>query len=188
MWSAQQEAVFAHQRGHLHIEAVAGAGKTTALLECARRAPEQVKLVMAFAKPAAEELAARAAGAFVAGTSHAFALDWLAQLYGARFDAEKDRRVAEQVIGRDKDLLWPVVRTAAYAKACLRLPTSDMAVERGGAKSAQATLVARYATQALDAAAEDLKRVSYDDMVWLPARLGLTHPCIEGRAGPGVGR
>jgi superfamily I DNA/RNA helicase len=58
-WSAQQEAIFdwfQNGQGNLTVEALAGTGKTTTIIEGINRAPEQSILLAAFNKRIAEEL------------------------------------------------------------------------------------------------------------------------------------
>lgn len=64
-WSAEQTPIFdwfATGEGNLVVEAFAGTGKTTTIIEGVRRAPEQAILLCAFSKIIERELTARIAG------------------------------------------------------------------------------------------------------------------------------
>jgi superfamily I DNA/RNA helicase len=62
-WSQYQNAILAHaadpNAGSLLIEAVAGSGKTTIIVECSKVAPESFQLFLAFNKRIVEELTER---------------------------------------------------------------------------------------------------------------------------------
>lgn len=104
--SAYQAAVFEHverSRGHAVVMATAGSGKTTTLVEVARRLPSgTLACFLAFNRSTAAELRSRLPSSVVATTIHALGRSALARHHsavgGATPDAAKYRRLARELV------------------------------------------------------------------------------------------
>lgn len=195
-WNKYAQEVLAHvgsRPENLLISAVAGSGKTTLLDAAVRGASHRaVRGICAFSKPVAAELEARALGAYHTGTTHSFGFQWLREVFRSNYAAEKDRDIVDAVLRDAKfvengepygtSALGELVALAKNTLVELTTPalrrladTRDIAPE----DPRLARMLPELALEALDRAARDVKRVSYDDMVWFPARYGLTRPTFD---------
>lgn len=195
-WSVYQRAIFAHVEGdprHLVVEAVAGSGKSTTIVEAVGYATHRRrKVVAAFNKSIARELEAKSRGAFEAKTLHGLGMAACRRAFGDFSVSEnKDRDIAEKVCvdagmtyktrrGELRGLgAGKVARLAGLAKNTLTAETDLEALaalaidydldEEGQLKG----LLPELAGRAMQRAAADTSALSFDDMVWFPARHSL---------------
>lgn len=193
-WSPQQRAVFAEVErgdGHVIVEALAGTGKTTTAIEALNRLPRGAKaLLCAFNKSIAEELEARAPRGVKVQTLHGLGAGILYRAWGkSPLDPRRPYRhlsiaVGEWRSGREgAPMLAPSVERelAAVLSLCKsrlvdgveqiehELLRATIALPEGVTLQDAAWIVAR----ALDLAIEQDGTTHYDDMVYVPARLGL---------------
>jgi DNA helicase-2/ATP-dependent DNA helicase PcrA len=189
----QQTAVYEAVRdeaAHVNVQAVAGSGKTTTAVGCADAAAGRRVGFVAFNKHIADELGGRLGAAADAMTLHALGNAAVHKAFpGATLDENKSKRLLERIrprwawVMRSGRLRWSpegqaTLALAGLCKKTLTPPTPD------GLKS----LTDFYgvdlplgADDAVAAAVDDLLAVSadetaaidFDDMLWLPARLGL---------------
>jgi superfamily I DNA/RNA helicase len=117
-WSSYQEAIFewfAHGKGHLVVDAVAGSGKTTTIIEGINHAWEDDVLLTAFTKDIAEVLNQRLAGkpGAQAKTLHGVGMRYIGRQYRGIPINNKDRArwLVDQVGGRK--LPFQVMREVA---------------------------------------------------------------------------
>ena len=184
VWSPLQTAVFDDVEAgpkHTVVVARAGSGKTSTIVESLGRVPRGASVLMvAFNKVIERELAARAPRGVDVRTLHAFGLRIITTALGrVEIDDRKpDRLLAERLGDRaTKEQRTALKKATSLAKATLA--TDAAAVRRlvdafdidvaAGDEDAFADLV----LELLDDAARDTRTVDYDDMVWLPVRLGL---------------
>lgn len=198
-WSTYQQAVFAHvesEAEHLLVEAVAGSGKTTTIVEAVQYAPRtrHRRVMCAFNKSIATELQSRSKGAYDAKTHHSLGMGVVRSAFGQFTVSEtKDRDLATEVC-RENGLAYrtargdervkgvsQVARLAAIAKNTLTEETDvpaliDLAIDfdllDDGIQDAEK--LAAMAGEAMRRAAEQTSVISFDDMVWFPARHKLT--------------
>jgi DNA helicase-2/ATP-dependent DNA helicase PcrA len=193
-WSDYQKAVFNWVEcgtGSAVVEAVAGSGKTTTLVEAVRRMKGEVAL-MAFNRKMADELQSRTAGfsGVNANTVHAFGLKAfkLASLH-PRVDGNKVRDLCQRMVpenlsgfvvclvGLAKDagigFLAPISDSAEWQRLVdhhdLSLEDDSTSVEDGIA-CAQRVLAASNA---------DIKNIDFSDMIYLPLIRGMKLPQFD---------
>lgn len=195
-WSDKQKAVFIDVRdgtGHTVVDAVAGSGKTTTIVEAMRFVPRGCScLFVAFNKSIANELKTRTPAGVTVSTLHAHGLVAVSKHFypnRAQVVAEKGLGVAEAVGNPDRDpelREWVVslAKAASLSKAFLahtepeienviddyQIVPSDDAKDRPRFVS--------QVKQCLDFSAEFVAErksstIDFDDMVWLPTRIGL---------------
>ncbi|HVT82273.1 MAG TPA: UvrD-helicase domain-containing protein, partial [Phycisphaerae bacterium] len=157
-WSDRQQAIFnfiTHGRGSAVVIAVAGAGKTTTIVEAANRLPESLSCAfVAFNKSIADELRSRLPRHVRAQTLNGMGFSaWLRHL-GCRYDAvkidaNKSRRLCEELV--------PAQHYGRFAKSMPRLI--------GLAKSIG--LIPRPVTDAPDGRRYQSPMVEDTDAAWL---------------------
>lgn len=194
-WSPQQSAIFDWMRdgsGHLVVRARAGTGKTTTILEAIRHAPETAILVCAFNKAIAEELQARLTNPNAeAKTLHSLGFGYLRQHWrNVRVDSDRGERLAKQACGGNT-APWAVVglvkKLASLAKGAA--PDLDLGALRDLAEAHECyptfeqeeagwTLhrVVSAAAQACTLALQSDGSIDYDDMLFVPVKLGMVLP------------
>ena len=163
------------------VEALAGTGKTTTAVGCLRQSLDGRIGFVAFNQHIAAELQLRLPPTVPACTLHSLGFAAVRRAFPAAVVDEAKLRKRAQQLAPDA---YPSVRIAAeqLARLCkytLTDPWSATAVER---------LVDHYGVEIddrdrmkvftltgklIDATAADTSTVDYDDMVWLPAKLGL---------------
>lgn len=188
--SPQQAAVLewvTSGKGSVFVEAVAGAGKTTTLLESVKRMKGQVALV-AFNKKIADELNFRLEGfdidhprvKVLAGTFHSFGLrSWMA-VKRVRVDSSKARRIAK-ALDTPKDLVAYTIGMVSQAKqrglGCPGQPSmddnsawEDIALRFGFETYVPAHQAYNACRRVLLAHIQDSSQaVDFDDMLYMPA-------------------
>lgn len=185
-WSAAQLAVFAAVESdahrHLVIEALAGSGKTTTIVEALTHTREADScLFVAFNKSIATELATRVPEGVEVSTLHSFGLKCITRAFGRR--NIDDRHVAAQL----KDLIpqqrygdgsyearKAVAKLVSIAKGCLlTFPSElDAAADAYGIdfpRGWDRDRLVRVAHAVLQAEqVDDTGPIDFDDMIWLP--------------------
>lgn len=185
-WSVHQEAIFRDARegdGHTVVIARAGSGKTTTIVEALRHVPRGAgSLLVAFNKSIGRELSGKAPRGVEVRTLHSFGLKTITNALGKiEVDAQKVPKLIRKHLGDDltAEQQHALCKGVELAKATLAQTEEDVRqlVDKfdldvpEGEKQAFAELVLGL----LDTCAEQSACVNYDDMVWLPVRLGL-HP------------
>jgi len=198
-WSPLQTAIydnFANGTGHLKVEALAGTGKTTTIVEAAKRIPEGLStLLCAFNKSIETELKARAPRGVEVKTLHGVGFALIRRRFRTvRVNDEKKATMAEQALtevlpermrydARRKETrpTWTdvnkVAKLAALGKNLLveDMPGLTMAAIDYSIEDEEfpAGLLAEAAARAIELAAEKTDEIDFDDMVWFPAKFGL---------------
>lgn len=197
-WTQQQESVFdwfARGDHNLVIQARAGSAKTTTLIEGLRHARELGVgriLMCAFNKRIATELASRVPGGVQAKTVHSLGLQAVSRAWGG-VEVQQDRGqlLARAAMGpetRDAAVRL-VARLASIAKLTLAtthdeindlvldydLEPSGPMVKEGWDLEA----VINAASAAMRMALEPGDIIDFDDMIYVPAALGLKLPQYE---------
>lgn len=185
--SKYQAAIFEwveHGTGHAVVEAVAGSGKSTTIIEGLDRMKGKV-LFCAFNKHIAEELtsklASRGIAHVVVSTIHSLGFSAIRKAFGrVEVDGQKLRHIVKDVMGEDMDL---TTRRAAEKLASL----AKLTLTPAGDRTALQALVDRYeidvngdaegilkaVPEILVECAEETSVIDFDDMVWLPNLLKL---------------
>lgn len=190
-WSAYQEAIFEEfsaGSGHLVIEAVAGSGKTTTILEGIRRIRPGLRVLFcAFNRETADVLAAKVPAGVDANTTHGVgfrAVRWAWRKLFPKIDLDGkrerklalalERRAGAEWSNEDRDAMLALVGFAKawvlWDPARLRKMAAHYAIEP--ARRTMDEIVAR-AVEVIVASMEPAPFISYDDMTFLPVALGL---------------
>lgn len=205
-WSPQQEAIFewfsdpsgqlVASKASLCVEALAGTGKTTTILEGCRRAPENRILVCAFNKRIAEELQTKARDSRIeAKTLHAvgFAIvrrfrERVRVASGSRGPALATAVCGEQApdacvglvakainLAREMAPLAKEWRELLDIVLAFDLEPSEDWLELGW----DADTVARYAFDGLALAKKPTQEIDFSDMIFLPVACGWAAPAYD---------
>jgi superfamily I DNA/RNA helicase len=197
--SAQQKKIFevfaqGKKSGHVVLDARAGSGKTTTVLAGIDLAPEQNILLCAFNKQIAEELKGRLTNPrATAKTLHALGLGLITRRWGrVNVDGKRGFKLAEKVVSFDGSVTDEMLRTrvknvaAVVSKAKNMLPFATVKeltalvveeIDAADLKDVGPEVLAGFAFEAMKAAeAQDGTGIDFDDMVWLPVRLGMLVP------------
>jgi superfamily I DNA/RNA helicase len=190
-WSDQQQAIFGWfekpSTAHLVVRARAGTGKTTTIVEAIRHIRGEGRILLcAFNKRIQVDLAAKLAHPRAeAKTLHALGFGFVRDhLDGVQVDddvewdrldavetdlgvtIERDTRaVAKKLVARLKNCLVTMPRMEDCLELLADLPESDILTDE------QAKLVGTLAMGSLDLAQSEIeidRRISYDDMLWVP--------------------
>lgn len=174
-------------KGHAVVEAVAGSGKTTSILEALALMKGKV-LFCAFNKHIAEELGARAPAHAQVSTIHSLGFRAIRKVLGrVQIDGQKVRWIAERLVGDD-----PFDEEQVIARWALRqlVSLAKLTLTPGDDEGALRQLIYRYdietngeeemvlglAPDALRLDQEDRGTIDFDDMVWLPHVLKVKPP------------
>lgn len=198
-WSVKQLAVFdaiAQGESNLMVDAVAGAGKTSTILEGMKKVPPGLSILfVAFNKSIAKELAKRAPQGVDVSTLHA--LGFKACMRGLKLAAppntvngDKARDIARSITGADLDWSkreWAnaVAKTVSLAKSYLARTEEEIDAvidqhgvcppERAEERPAFIRAVQAVMIQCARAGEEgESKSIDFDDMVWLPVERNLS--------------
>jgi DNA helicase-2/ATP-dependent DNA helicase PcrA len=203
-WSEQQFRIFnwfRHGRGNLIVRARAGTGKTTTILEAVTHAPENKILLAAFNKRIARELEEKLGGwkfgaPVEAKTLHGLGYAFVKGAWGKDIqpddDVETDRiRVAVgtpdaegvgalvgKLVSRVKNAapFATAARIADLAEEIDAVPTEEMEDAGWGLDRVVAAAVAVLNVSKV---ARADRKISFDDMVWLPVVLRLARPWYQ---------
>jgi len=122
-WSEYQKAIFkniATEKGHLIIEAYAGASKTSSIIESFRYLPKGKKAIaLAFNKKIQEELQSRAPSYIETFTFHSLGLRAIKQRFGPiEIDDYKVFNIVKEQLDKDTnyDLIINICDTVAFCK------------------------------------------------------------------------
>jgi DNA helicase II / ATP-dependent DNA helicase PcrA len=184
VWTPQQEAVFeavVYGKGNLGVVARAGSGKSTTILEAARRLPRGVHAgLTAFGRDIAAELQRKAPKHLRVKTFNAAGY-WLLRSHGhvCEFDSDKGMYLARRVAGHGapQQFVTTIKRAASKFKAHLvdDVPAGMDVLEQfdefGG--KFEPEKVATMALQAMELALTERSTIDYDDQIWLPLILNL---------------
>jgi DNA helicase II / ATP-dependent DNA helicase PcrA len=176
IWTEQQERIFdfvANGAGNAVVEAYAGTGKTTTIVEAVNRVPRGKRvLFVAFNKSIAQELQRRLPGAD-AMTLHSLGLKAVTRATGRRaIDGDALKKVIRELLPEhsydDRNAL------AKLVGACKTALTDDAAgVLRGldiDFSELDEDTAIDYARRLLAAQAKHgTSAIDFDDMIWLPA-------------------
>jgi len=203
-WSPQQQEIFkefAHGTSKIVVvEARAGTGKTTTILEALDHAPEQDIVCCAFNKDIAEELKHRIKNPRAqAKTLHSLGNSFIYGRWGrTQIDSARGLRVAQaavEQVSRCKDPARDVVKAVADIVSKVKgiapltedvervmeiaigfdlQPTADMVDDQEQPYTVED--FAKFALRALTLACEKDGSIDFDDMIFLPVRLGWARP------------
>jgi superfamily I DNA/RNA helicase len=185
-WSPQQAAVFDaiedDSAGHLVVEALAGTGKTTTIMQGLRHTYESDSVLMcAFNKKIATELGARAPDGILVKTLHALGLAQLRRAHGSReIDGSRVMTALREEHGisgraRYEERKWiaSVVSRAKCVPKVLDAEALDAMADRAGCfapRGIDRDAGLELAAQLLSEQAQSRSgSIDFDDMVWLPA-------------------
>lgn len=190
-WSDYQTAVFKNVsdgKGHTVIEACAGSGKTSVIIESLNYVPPNVTwLLIAFNKKIADELKRRAESSFNGDirTLHSLGLKTCKRRWPMiDIDTEKVNRILNSVVGKDgklNDIKYQIRKCISLCKACLidkpeeidfiidvyDIDTVDMDRDK----------FISFVSLAMLKCYENTKSLDFDDMLWLVHMYDL--PCSQ---------
>lgn len=194
-WSSEQQAIFAWFRegkGNLLVRARAGTGKTASLKEAFRHAPEQSILYAVFNKKNQVEADAKIRDIRVSvRTLHSLGFAYIrARWEDAKMDNDVEFHRVRAIIGpiASSDAANCVKTLVGLAKNRYAAPTdaqlADLAEEKDCVPEDPTFGIADViaATQRvleLSKKKDELNRVSFDDMVWLPVAAGWVRPWFD---------
>ncbi|MCC6419515.1 MAG: ATP-dependent helicase [Gemmataceae bacterium] len=182
--TSQQEAIYDAVRSapaNLVVEALAGTGKTTTAVGCLSQGIGGRVGFVAFNAHIAAELSERLPPTVPACTLHSLGFAALRRALGeVEVDEAKLRKLAQEFAPD----AWPSVRKAAeqLARLCKYTLSSersfndlDALVEHYGVEvdDRDVTKVYQLAGKLVEESAARTRSIDYDDMVWLPHRLGV---------------
>jgi superfamily I DNA/RNA helicase len=193
-WSKYQLAVFdnvANGTGHTVVNAVAGSGKTTTIVEALSHIPPGCKtLFVAFNKSIADELKKRAPAGVEVSTLHSYGLKVITRTLGRlRIDTHRVDDMARAMYGDDSktfELRRDLAKTVSLAKGMLAADVSeiDEIIDTFGIESAKNETrqkfienVMRLLLQCTEVSEDG--RIDFDDMIWLPVALDLRQPQFD---------
>lgn len=176
----------------LLVNAVAGSGKSTTLLEGARHINQtgggKNIVYLAFNKHIQSDMQAKAGNAMHTMTYHAMGFAALRNLGEVKVDDNRMWPLSEQVLGKEKDKYWlrsgavKLSRLAKHVDATRREQLEGLVESHGldfGTEEQEQEVVAAVPAL-LDAATlfphGHLMSIDYDDMCWLPKRMNLALP------------
>lgn len=165
---------------HLIIEALAGTGKTTTILEALKVLPRGQKVAfVCFNKTIATELQSRVPKGVLAATLHSL---------GGQAVARHTRKSLRDLLDRDKvakmipPMAAPLVRGAtlklvSLCKNTLTEPTNEnlvaLAAEYGIELEESSKAICALVRGCLEKSKADMATIDFDDMLYLPVVLGL---------------
>lgn len=188
IWSVYQLAIFEFVRngsGHGVVLALAGAAKTTSIIEACKCAPLNAKvLFVAFGKDIATELARRVPGNTIAATLHSFGFRAIRYSWGYSWtvdlDDNKEYKLAMAILPRDttSEMVDRLVTLVRMCKAWLADSDSEIldlaeTYECTGNGTFTETQWIGFARYVLAQSKIKSHTISYSDMVWLPVVLGM---------------
>ena len=176
--------------GNAVVEAVAGSGKTTTLIEALKRTEGRV-LFCAFNKHIADEIKVLAPRHAQVSTIHSLGFKALRRsLYMINVDGDKMRGILRPIMKddyRNLPLRTAVLYVAKLAKLTLVDPSDraglmriivDYDLDEDDIEDELGEVV-EYAANALNESMHRLTSIDFDDMVWLPNVLGIPVPKFD---------
>jgi hypothetical protein len=171
------------------VNAVAGGGKTSTILESMKSVPKGASvLFVAFNKSIAIELAKRAPAGVTVSTLHSLGLRACTQaLNRSRVDGDKAKDIARKITGAEdhferREWCASVIKATSLAKSCLAVTDDDIdaVIDQYGInppeKESERVAFIADVQAVLKACREITEEVDFDDMVWLPIVLDLAVP------------
>jgi DNA helicase II / ATP-dependent DNA helicase PcrA len=182
--SAYQLAIYenvANGTGHTVVNAVAGSGKTTSLLEALKHVPRGKScLFVAFNKSIAEELKSRAPGHVEVSTLHSYGLKCVSNGVGRlRIDSRRVDHFADKLKDQyDFEARRDLVKTVSLAKSVLASDENsiDAVIDRfeiASASKGREQFIKDALALLLQCANTEDGLMDFDDMIWLPLVLEL---------------
>jgi superfamily I DNA/RNA helicase len=169
-----------HESCHLIIEALAGTGKTTTILEALKVLPRGQKVAfVCFNRTIAEELKFRVPKGVLAATLHSL---------GGQAVCRHTKKTFRDLLDKDKvakmlpPMAAPLVRSAtlklvSLCKNTLTEPTNEnligLAADFGIELEESTKAICNLVRMCLDKSKSDLNSMDFDDMLYLPVVLGL---------------
>lgn len=185
-WSNLQTTVFdflTEGAGHGFVEAVAGASKTTTIIEgmwrVREKAPDTSVLFLAFNKSIANELAEKVPEGVRATTLHSYGLGCIRNANGGKCEIVKDKA--------DLILIDLIPGDTAEAKAMRATTSKLLSLAKGYLADNEQQILAIADHHAIEGADEQIAglvmramaackssaQVDFDDMIWLPHALNI---------------
>lgn len=162
---------------HVVVEAVAGAGKTSTIIEGLERMPTHLSaLLAAFNKRIAQELKLKAPQSADCRTLHSLGLRSLSRKFkDVNVETGKVDQILDDLVGKNKKL-WDVKRqlkkTVSLAKGYLAEGDEfiDMIIDQHEIDTDPigTSKFIEYVQDCLYQCALDVENVDFDDMIWLP--------------------
>lgn len=188
IWSSYQQAVFdavASPGGHIVVEALAGSGKTSTIIEALYHTAESSSvLLVAFNKSISTELQERAPESVEVSTLHSYGLRQITRAMGKRPIEGRAASDRVKALMGDKwhlrEQRTAVAKVISLAKATLTdhedlealdalADAYDIAVPKGSEDPAGRMRLWQVASRVLQECLEaDDGPIDFDDMVWLP--------------------
>lgn len=187
VWSPYQQAIFrevAEGTGNVVVCALAGSGKTSTIIESMKLTAGKRVLAVAFNKSIATELASRVPPNVEVKTLHSLGYACVRNAWGraTQMDDKRDSRIAKEVLpdGSKWEDIMVLCKLVGLAKNLLVETADDLealAIDQDiSSKNLEPMALACFAVDALKLAAVNDGTISFDDMVWLPVKLGLPVP------------
>jgi len=184
--SVYQQAVFdfiTDGEGNAVVEAVAGSGKTTTIVQALQLTPEGDKVLFcAFNKHIATELSRRAPAHVRVGTLHSIGLVTLTNHLKIKpeVDGNKTWNIIKEFLplGAQHHMRAPLSKLVSLAKATLVDPTDSIAVDAMAAHygiemNGDAETLLGLLPQVMRECAERTHVIDFDDMIWMPVIFNL---------------
>lgn len=192
-----QQAVFRYireEKGHLVIEAVAGSGKTTTIVEALKLVPSWLKVgFVAFNRRIVKELTERAPAWVYVSTLHSLGLQNLRSAYNLAYDAIDPKKL-DNILkaklagysGQEQEIIKAnqnvIKRMVSLCKATLMEPTQDaiqyLSERYHEEVNGDVELITRVTAQVFETSVEMMDTlIDYDDMIYASA-MGMV-PCRQ---------
>ena len=196
-WSTYQQAIFdfvANEQGSAIVEAVAGSGKTTTIVEALKHVPAGQRAgFVAFNKSIAQELGQRVPQGVdcktLNGLGHGAVMKGIGKV---QLDTQKTNKLAKEVVPEEhrEVALAPVKQLVSAAKAsgldALYAGTEERWAALGeqfgielpqySEKDGTRLPVLQWASEVLELGVQRLATIDFDDQLYLPVRLSLPTP------------
>lgn len=191
-WSPNQQAVFEAVRDpdqHICIQAVAGSGKSTTIIEATKHAPGS-SLFMAFNKAIAEDIRNKGPQGDVRTLNALGHSLVVANRPGAQLNARKMQDLVKKVMGEGEDSRewsYAVARACGVAKnSCVGIGSQPQASEFTQILDAYTDVpfdkledFGFVAREAFELSRLDTKTFDFDDQLWVPVSEGWTFPAYN---------
>ena len=186
-WSAYQDAIFAEVSsgsGNVQVDALAGTGKTSTIVEAFWRIPQgRTALLVAFNKSIQTELASRIPSTAHCSTLHSLGLRCVkASFPRIVVDNNKVDGILRGMFGADNN--WEfrssLMKLVSLAKGYLAetLESLDEVMDRHEVDSGdmpRAEFI-QNTIKVLESCKKDTSRIDFDDMIWFPHVYAMTAP------------
>lgn len=194
-WSHYQEAIFKNAKEsskHAIVEALAGSGKTTTLLEALNHVdPKLSWLLVAFNKKIAEELKQRAPKSLNGEiqTFHALGLKSISRTFkNVKVDLDKNEMILDRLIDdkdlfKDREYRFLVGKAISLSKATLSSTKEEIDAildqyEIDPVGYDRDDFISKV-MEAMDISKSFTNIIDYDDMIWFPNVLNIKVPTFD---------